>query len=194
MCFTTSAVHLEPVSDYSTEGFIASYWRFASRRGIAHTLDSKCVPILSVQSTLRKLFHQKTQEHRNIASLLSKDNTQWSFNPSAAPHIGGKREAVVKSSKFHPRRTVAKIVLTFEELDTLLTQIEAILNSRPLEPLSDRPDAVSALTPGYFLTGSALCTLPEQSLTNLATPRLSRWQLIQQRTQQFWSQWSTHYP
>ena len=194
VCFPTSAMHLEPVSDYSTERFIAAYRRFTSRRGIAHTLYSDCsTNFIGVVATLRKLFHQSTQKHRNIASILSKDDTQWSFNPPTAPHMGGKWKAVVKSTKFHWRRTVGETVLTFKELTTLLTQIEAIINSRPLEPLSDDPNDVSALTPGHFLTGSALCTLPEPSLTDLATSRLSRWQLIQQRTQQFWSQWSTHY-
>ena len=129
MCFATSAVHLEPVSDYSTEGFIAAYRRFTSRRGIVHTLYSDCCTnFIGADATLRKLFHQNTQEHRNIAFILSKDNTQWSFNQAAAPHMGGKWEAVVKSTKFHSRRTVDETVLTFKELTTLITQIEAILN------------------------------------------------------------------
>ena len=107
--------------------------------------------------------------------------------------MDGKWEAVVKSTQFYLRRTVGETVLTFEKITTLLTQIEAILNSRPLELLSDDPDHVSALKPGHFLTGSPLCTRPEPSLTDLAISRLSRWQLIQQRSQQSWSQWSTHY-
>ncbi|EZA62186.1 hypothetical protein X777_02811, partial [Ooceraea biroi] len=81
------------------------------------------------------------------------------------------------------RRTVGETLLTFEETTTLLTQIEVILNSRPLEPLSDDPDDVSALTPGHFLIRSALTTIPEPSLNDLALSRLSRWQLIQQRVQ-----------
>ncbi|XP_024868737.1 uncharacterized protein LOC112452653, partial [Temnothorax curvispinosus] len=75
------------------------------------------------------------------------DCTRWEFNPPGAPHMGGKWEAVVKSVKFHLRRTIGETLLTTEELTTLLTQIEAILNSRPLEPLSDDPEDVSALTP-----------------------------------------------
>ena len=174
VCFATSAVHLELVSDYSTEGFIAAYRRFISRRSITHTLYSDCgTNFIGADATLRKLVHQSTQEHQNIAYILSKDNTLWSFNPPAASHMGGKWEAVVKSTKFHLRRTVGETVLTFEELATLLTQIEAILNSQPLEPLRDDPGDVSALTPRHFLTSSAFCTLPEPSLTDLATSRLS---------------------
>ena len=88
---------------------------------------------------------------------------------------------------------MGETALTFEELTPLLTQIGTIVNSRPLEPLRDELNDVSALTRGHFLTGSALCTLPDPSPTDLATSRLLRWQLIQRRTQQSWSQWSTHY-
>lgn len=100
---------------------------------------------------------------------------------------------MVKSIKFHLRRTIGETLLTFEELTTLLTQVEAILNSRPLEPLSDDPEDISVLTPGHFLIGNPLTTIPEPSLDDLEISRLSRWQFIQQRVQQFWSQWSSHY-
>ncbi|XP_077282591.1 uncharacterized protein LOC143908707 [Temnothorax americanus] len=139
------------------------------------------------------MFIQSSQEHQRIAQILQQDCTRWEFNPPGAPHMGGKWEAVVKSVKFHLRRTIGETLLTTEELTTLLTQIEAILNSRPLEPLSDDPEDVSALTPGHFLIGGLLTTIPEPSLIDLATPRLSRWQLIQQRIQQFWAQWSAQY-
>ena len=90
---------MEPVSDYSAEGIIVAYRRFISRRGIAHTLYLDCsTNFIGADATLQKLFHQSAQEHRDIASILFKDNTQWSFNPPAAPHMGGKWEAVVKST------------------------------------------------------------------------------------------------
>ena len=116
------------------------------------------------------------------------EGTQWIFNPPAAPHMGGKWEAVVKSIKFHLRRTIGDTLLTFEASVTLLTQIEGLLNSRPLEPLSEDPEDVIALTPGHFLIGTTLNSVPEPSLLNLNESRLSKWQLIQRMTQQFWHQ------
>lgn len=107
--------------------------------------------------------------------------------------MGGKWEALIKSTKFHLRRTVGDTKLTFEEAVTLLAQIEAILNSRPLEPLSDDPTDLMTLTPGHFLVGSALHALPEPSLLDLSTTKLTRWQFSQQRVQQFWNQWSAQY-
>ncbi|XP_029176335.1 uncharacterized protein LOC114944535 [Nylanderia fulva] len=76
---------------------------------------------------------------------------------------------------------------------TLLSQIEACLNSRPLQPLSDDPEDVAALTPGHFLIGSALSAVPEPSLEREPSARLSRWQLLQQMRDHFWSRWSSEY-
>ncbi|XP_011883974.1 PREDICTED: uncharacterized protein LOC105571113, partial [Vollenhovia emeryi] len=98
VCFSTSAVHLEAVSDYSFKGFITAYRRFSSRRGIAHTSQSNCgTNFIGTDTTLKRLFIQSTQKHQRISQLLSQDNTRWEFNPLATLHMGGKWEAVVKS-------------------------------------------------------------------------------------------------
>jgi hypothetical protein len=78
-------------------------------------------------------------------------------------------------------------------MTTLLTQIEACLNSRPLTPVSSDPDDLSALTSGHFLTGAPLNAVPEHDLLSLTTGRLKRWQLVQQLQQQFWRRWSNEY-
>ncbi|XP_046145731.1 uncharacterized protein LOC123989063 [Osmia bicornis bicornis] len=191
LCFAASAVHLEVVTDYSADAFIAAYRRFAARRGTAASLYSDCgTNFQGADAQLKKQFKDSTRENQDLAALLAKDGTQWHFNPPAAPHMAGKWEAVVKSLKFHLKRTIGDALLTFEESITLLAQIEAILNSRPLEPLSDD---VSALSPGQFLTGSPLNTVPEPTLLDVSVNRMSRWQFLQQRLQQFWRLWSTQY-
>lgn len=82
--------------------------------------------------------------------------------------------------------------LNFEELTTLLTQIESCLNSRPLCPLSSDPQDLEALTPGHFLIGAPLLALPERETTPAMCLK-SRWLLIQRLKTQFWSQWSKEY-
>ncbi|XP_046145237.1 uncharacterized protein LOC114882163 [Osmia bicornis bicornis] len=194
VCFATSAVHLEVVTVYSADAFIAAYRRFAARRGTAASLYSDCgTNFQGADAQLKKQFKDSTRENQDIAALLAKDGTQWHFNPPAAPHMGGKWEAVVKSLKFHLKRTIGDALLTFEESITLLAQIEAILNSRPVEPLSDDPDDISALSPGHFLIGSQINAVPESTLLDVAVNRLSRWQFLQQRLQQFGRLWSTQY-
>ncbi|XP_029165881.1 uncharacterized protein LOC114936752, partial [Nylanderia fulva] len=194
VCFSTSAIHLEVATDYSTDGFLAAFRRFTGRRGICSTLTSDCgTNLIGADAELKRMFTASSREWAHIANILANDGVKWSFNPPSAPHFGGKWEAGVKSVKFHLRRVLGDARLTYEELTTLLVQIEAILNSRPLTALSDDPSDSTALTPGHFLVGSTLATVPEPSLQEVPQNRLSRWQLLQCMKESFWQRWSSEY-
>ncbi|XP_031338175.1 uncharacterized protein LOC116167075 [Photinus pyralis] len=194
VCLATRAIHLEVVSDYTSDAFIAAYKRFTARRGICATLRSDCgTTLVGADAELRKLFDSARQESRHIEHLLAQDGTQWIFNPPAAPHFGGIWEAGVKSTKHHLKRTIGESTITFEEMSTLLAQVEACLNSRPLQALTDDPDDLSVLTPGHFLIGGPPATIPEPSLADISVNRLSRWQLIRQQYEHFWQRWSHEY-
>lgn len=95
--------------------------------------------------------------------------------------------------KYHLKRVTRDTTLTYEELATLLTKIEAVLNSRPLCPLTEDPNDLNVLTPGHFLVGQFLCLVLKPNLTVVHTTRLSRWQRICQMLQNFWKQWSKEY-
>ncbi|KMQ87727.1 hypothetical protein RF55_12913 [Lasius niger] len=191
VCHSTSASHLELVTDYSTDAFIAAYKRFVARREICATLSSDCgTNLIGTDKELRNLFSSSSKELEKLSTLLANDGTQWIFNLPSAPYFGGKWEATVKSVKHHLKRIVGNQLLTYEEINTLLTQIEAVLNSRPLSPLSDDPDDLSALTPGHFLVGGAPTIIPKPMLNSVNSSRLSRWQLLRQMLNTFWSRWS----
>jgi len=95
--------------------------------------------------------------------------------------------------KYYLKRSSDAAHYTIEEYQTLLCQIEAILNSRPLTPLSNDPNDLRVLTPGDFLIGEPLTTIPEVDLTDVQINRLSRWQVITQQRQLFWNRWSREY-
>ena len=141
-----------------------------------------------LQLLLSQAAHNSIINHQ-----LASEGISWKFNPPGAPHQGGLWEAAVKSFKVHFPRVVGAATLTCEELGTLLCQIEACLNSRPLCPLSSDPSDLHSLTPGHFLIGRPVTALPESDLTHLQLNRLSRWQLVQQATQHFWRRWSSEY-
>ena len=194
VCLSTRAVHLEVASGYATQDFLNVYRRFVGRRGICASISSDCgTNFVGADKELRCLFEQASTQSAEIAQLLANDGTEWRFNPPAAPHFGGIWEAAVKSVKFHLKRVTGETLLTFEEMTTLLTQIEACLNSRPLGPLTDDPSDFSALTPAHFLIGTPTLTVPEPCTLDLNTSRLSRWQLIRQMYEHFWSRWSSEY-
>ncbi|KAG5900261.1 hypothetical protein JTB14_000788 [Gonioctena quinquepunctata] len=98
------------------------------------------------------------------------------------PNFGGLWEAGIKSFKGHLDRVVGEQLVTYEEIYTVLTQIQAILN---LGPISSDPNDVSALTPGNFLTLAPLNSLPDEDLTDIKMGRLGRWQIVQKIQQSF---------
>ena len=154
----TKATHLELVSSYDTASFIAAFKRFTARRRFCAELYSdQGTTFVGADSELRRMFKSGSSFFTEINQALSiHTGTIWKFNPPGSPHFGGLWEACVKSVKFHLKRVIGEAILTFEELSTMLTQIEAILNSRPLIPLNDDPDDKLVLTPAHFLIGELI--------------------------------------
>ncbi|XP_072761509.1 uncharacterized protein [Anoplolepis gracilipes] len=191
----TKAVHIELVSGLSTEEFLGALKCFIERRGKPSSIYSdngtNFVGANRVLEELRDLFNRE-EFRRHIVNEMANEAITWHFIPPRAPHFGGLWEAAVRSIKHHLNRTVSYGSLTFEESATLLIQIEAILNSRPLTPLSSDPEDNSFLALAHFLIGDSLISYPEPSLEHLPIHSLSRWQRIEQM-QQFWKRWSVDY-
>lgn len=124
---------------------------------------------------------------------MTEQNISWNFIPAYSPHFGGLWEAGVKSVKHHLKRVTANALLTFEEFYTLFVQIEAILNSRPLTPLSSDPNDFSPLTPAHFLIGRRFDSVIDPSLQYIRESRLSIWQRLQQIQQNLWERWNKEY-
>ncbi|XP_062550901.1 uncharacterized protein LOC134215806 [Armigeres subalbatus] len=192
VCMVTKAVHLELVSDLSTDAFIAALKRFVARRGkpIALFCDN-ATNFKGADKQLRELCSQLN--HQQVASFCAESAIQFNFIPANAPTFGGLWEAAVKSMKHHFRRVVGLEALPSEAMHTVLCQIESCLNLRPLTAVSEDPSDMDFLTPGHFLVGSALQSIPEPGLSQIPKNRLSLWQEIQRRTQAFWKSWSTDY-
>ncbi|XP_046592768.1 uncharacterized protein LOC107217180 [Neodiprion lecontei] len=110
-----------------------------------------------------------------------------------SPHFGGLWEAAVKCTKKHLNTVTKGLVFTFEQYYTLLVEIESILNSRPLTPLSSNPNDITALTPSHFLVGDSLLLPTEHNYLKVPDNRLSRWQHLQKVKQHFWNRWYQEY-
>ncbi|XP_029054961.2 uncharacterized protein LOC114882244 [Osmia bicornis bicornis] len=192
VCFVTRAVHIELATDLSTDAFLNCFRRFIARRGrcqyIVSDNGTNFVGARNELDELRVLLRNK-EHNRKITNALNQEFIEWRLIPPHSPHFGGLWEGAVKSAKHHLKRVIGDQKLTFEELYTLLTQVESCLNSRPLSPLSSDPTDLSPLTPGHFLIGTALNALPAQDLRDVQTNRLNRYQLIQQMLQHFWQRW-----
>ncbi|XP_028982434.1 uncharacterized protein LOC107045164 [Diachasma alloeum] len=167
--------------------------RISPARAFLHTAvmySDNATTFVGAAEVLEKIYHRTSRENQQVQAALATNGTQWSFSPPRAPHFGGKWEAAVKSTKYHLRRVLGTTTLTFEELNSVVIQIEACLNSRPICPMSDDPDDLQVLTPGHFLIGEPLQLIPEPSIIDKNPSKLQRWNLVTQLTQQFWSRWA----
>ena len=194
---SVKAVHLELVSDLTTEAFIACLRRFIARRGKPSLIWSDHGSnFLGASRQLKELFTflQQQESQEVISNFCSSQDIVWNFIPERAPHFGGLWEACVKSFKKHLSRVAGETKLTFEEMTTVLAQIEACLNSRPLAALPYAEDGgIDVLTPGHFLIGWPLEALPDPAASHQSLSLLKRWDLCQALLRHFWKRWSTEY-
>ena len=196
ICFCTKAVHIEVVSNLTTEAFLAALRRFVSRRGLPADIHSdNGTNFIGARNDLQELykFLSSTEVQATIHSFSLNHKITWHTIPERAPHFGGLWEAAVKLTKHHLKRVVGQQKLSYEEFATVTAQVEACLNSRPLGGLtSHSPDGVAPLTPGHFLVGRPLHAYPETVIKD--DPSLyKRWTLCQAITQHFWRRWSGEY-
>ncbi|XP_024875383.1 uncharacterized protein LOC112456855, partial [Temnothorax curvispinosus] len=138
-------------------------------------------------------FLQSESVKSKILEFTAEQMIEWTFIPPYSPHVGELWEAAVKSAKSHLKAVIRPTSLTFEELTTVFAQIEAILNSRPLTPVSADPSDLTALKPGHFLVGAPLTAIPEPDLDEVPLNRLSRFQLLSSFVQGFWKRWMREY-
>ncbi|KAJ0174403.1 hypothetical protein K1T71_009511 [Dendrolimus kikuchii] len=192
VCLSTKAVHLELVSDLSTPGFLAAFRRFCARRGTpSHVYSDNGTNFVGANRLLKKEYQEIAQSiNRDFFNNIKEYNIQWTFNAPAYPSAGGLWEAAVKSFKYHLRRVIGEQKLTYEEFITLLHQIEACLNSRPLITVNENSSDI-CLTPGHFLIGDTLLSRPQTDSGNINLT--TRWRMIQAMNKDIWKAWSSDY-
>ena len=196
ICMAVKAVHIEIVEDLTTESFLAALSRFISRRGVSENIYSdNGTQFKGANNKLEELYKlfQTSEFKKDLVSYTNKFKIKWHFIPPEAPNFGGLWESNVKQFKHHFKRVAADKRFTIMEFATLSTEIEAILNSRPLTQISDDVNDYRALTPGHFLIGDALRGLPEPSYNSIPENRLNAWENIKKIKQDFWKRWHKEY-
>ena len=133
---SVKAVHLELLSDLSSDAFISTLPRFIAQRGKPTLIWSdNGTNFVGAHTELKQFADFLENQKRVISEFCTCQRTQWKFIPERSPHFGGLWESTMKSMKYYLKRVTANVKLTFEEFSTMITQIEACLNSRPLVAL-----------------------------------------------------------
>lgn len=191
ICFLTRAVHLELVTSLSANDYILALKRFISRRGKPTAIYSDNGK--NFVGAAKELSAFLSSNKKQISEFAANDSIEFHFIPPYSPHFGGLWESGIRSCKHHLRRIVGNANLTFEEMSTVLTQIEAVLNSRPMSPLSTDPTDLNPLTPSHFLIGRPLTAVPGEDLTDKRASQLNRFLRVEHLRQHFWKRWSREY-
>ena len=137
-CASTRAVHLEVVKNLTTDEFIKALQRFISRRGRPKMLISDNAKHFKLADTsLKVLWKQLSIRESTVQNYVASQGMIWKFIVALSPWMGGFYERLVGSVKRSLKKMLDRKLVSFSELQTLIVQIEAILNSRPLTQVSE---------------------------------------------------------
>jgi hypothetical protein len=110
--------------------------------------------LTACEKELKQGLARIVNEGRLVAEMADK-GINWQFSPPSAPHFGGSWESLVKSAKSALKVVLGNTTVNEEVLRTVLAEVMAILNARPLTHLSVDPEDENPLTPNHFLLGRA---------------------------------------
>ena len=155
-CAVSRAVHLDYVTDLSAEQFKLCLRRFCARKATpSKIITDNASYFTSSSNDLKELFSDPI-----ITEYISQNNIRWEFIPKRAPNFGAFWERLIGTIKRCIRKVLGKANVTEYELSTLLTEVEAVTNDRPLTVVSGSDDSPVALTPSQLMFGRPIRPLP----------------------------------
>jgi len=186
-CLTSRAVHIEITPSLNADAFINALRRFVCRRGFPYCFYSDNGTNIAggyreLKESLQKLDSAKVETH------LRQQKIRWHFNPPYASHFGGVWERMIRSVRRIFNALLSQQTLTDDSLLTLMTEVESILNSRPLTPILLDPEAEEPLTPNHLLLLRSSSSVPGifEKSDNYCR---NKWRQVQYFVQQFWIRW-----
>lgn len=192
-CASTRAIHLELTPSLSVESFLLAFRRFVNRQGLPVTLLSdNAKTFRSASKDIRKIIQSD-----EVMRYLTDNRITWNFIIERAPWWGGFWERMVKVVKQPLKKTVGRTTLNYDELQTIMVEIQAIVNARPLTYVYDDEESISTpLTPSHLITGRRITYEPSNqhfqvvSVNQTLTKRAKHHQRL---LQQFTKRWQHEY-
>ena len=197
-CATTRAVHLEVVPDLSTDSFLQAFRRFASRKSMPTVMISDNATTYIVAANHLKMLINSPVVHGE----LSKRGVEWRFIPARAPWYGGFWERLIGLTKTTLKKVLGRRFVSMETLQTIVTEIEAVMNDRPLTHVSSSIDDWEPLTPSHLLYGRNITPMSyhyhytADDITGIQsdqTTLTNRARTVTNIISQFWKRWRSEY-
>ncbi|XP_053691213.1 uncharacterized protein LOC128739741 [Sabethes cyaneus] len=187
-CLTMRAVHLEVAHSLTTDSCILAIRNFIARRGTpVQIVSDRGTNFIGASRELKEALQQVNQD--KLMDYFVTPDTKWSFNPPASPHFGGVWERLVQSVKKALKHLQVTRTPTDEILRNTLTEIELIINSRPLTELPLNDEFSQALTPNDILIGSSDGSKPPIAYDDSSYAVKHTWKMSQVYANRFWRRW-----
>ena len=187
-CMSTRAVHIEVIESMDTSSFINALRRFLAIRGPVIQLRSDCgTNFVGACNELQAVL--KPSDASPVKRYLLKEGCEWLFNSPHASHTGGAWERMIGVARRVLEAMLADVSpkhLTHEVLTTLMAEVSAIVNARPLVPVSNDPDVPEVLTPATLLTHKLQHLKPPAGKFNVANLSHKQWKRVQHLVDVFW--------
>ena len=185
-------MHFEVVQSLEASAFVQGFACFCNRRNVRPTdvYSDNGGNFVAAEKELReglKNLKSKQFHHSNL-----KQGTTWHFNPPRCSDQGGFYEAFFRLVRKLMRSIVGKATLDEYDLLTLVTEVERILNDRPITALPSNPDDLSAITPSMIISGSIGDSILLDVFMKNDEYRRS-WRKTQYLSDKFWESWISQY-
>ncbi|XP_060784581.1 uncharacterized protein LOC132891138 [Neoarius graeffei] len=191
-CMTSRAIHIEVANSLDTSSCINALRRFICRRGqVKYLRSDNGTNFAGAKAELQKAF--STIDSDKVHSTLKTMGIEWTFNPPGASHHGGIWERLIRSIRQVLCSVLKQQTLDDEGLQTVLCEVEAILNSRPLTAVTHDPQDLTPLTPNDLLLLKARPVLPPGTFEKSDQYTRRRWRQAQYLANIFWRRWTLEY-
>ena len=190
-CLVTRAIHLEVAQSMDTDSFVNSMRRFIARRGIPEVMRSdNGTNFVGGNKELRDAISEWND--KQIHEYMQR-NIKWLFNPPSGSHFGGVWERSIRTVRKILTALMKEQPLDDEGLTTLMCEVEAIVNGRPITKSSDDPSDAEALTPNHLLLLRSGPRLPPGEFSKEDSYSRRRWRQVQYLANVFWRRWIKEY-
>ena len=148
-------MHLEVVGDLTVETFLLAFRRFSRRKSLpCKMISDNASTYLAAAEAIQKLLQSEA-----LKGALERQNVTWEFIPKRAPWYGGW-ERIIGLTKQAVKKTLGRAFISREQLETIIVEVEAMLNDRPLTYVSSDLCDPEPLTPSCLLYGRRLQRFP----------------------------------
>ena len=203
-CLVTRAVHLEVMRDMTTEEFIMGLRRFIAQRGTPNEIISDNSKTFKLASETVDLVWKHMIKSDDVQTYVSNQRIKWTIIVELAPWMGGFYERLVGLVKRALRKAIGRKLLTDVQFQTIIKEVQSVLNCRPLVYIGNDVNSNIALTPSHFLslnpyTGIPMLDIDDENDGNYepfqssAQKLLEVWKKGQKMLNEFWKLWKEDY-